>query len=77
MHIAKERVFSVGEIDLFITLHFTLKHAGLLKAVKLLPDSVSRFSELTLQVTQVRTGSRVQEELNKQLNAGFGGNEGI
>lgn len=74
MDIAEQGMLRVGTENLLVALHLGGKQARLFKLVQLKPYGVGAFAKLTLQVSQIGPGVRVQEELQEELDTGLAGN---
>jgi len=48
------------------------EHPSLLKAIKLYPDGIGRFTKFRLQTAQVRLVIAIKEKLKQQLDSRFG-----
>lgn len=77
LYVAKKRMFLVGLKHLTHPHTGSGKQSGCLKSVELLPDRIGAFAKLCLQSTQIASAAGVQKELEHELDAGFGGDEGF
>ena len=67
MDIGEQRMAGVGAENLLVTVHLRLQQSRLLELIQFQPDGIGAFAEFRLQVTQMRPGIGIQEELQQQL----------
>jgi len=77
LNVAKKRMLLIGLKHLTHALSGSGEQSGCLKPVELLPDSIGTFAKLRLQSTQIASAAGVQKELEHELDAGFGCDEGF
>ncbi len=70
-------MLGIGFEDFFIALGGRGQHACLFKFIKLQPDGIGTIAKLGFQITQIALGTAVQKELQQELDAGFGSDEGV
>lgn len=72
-----QRMFGVHFEQFAVPLLLGPEHVGFFETVELKPDRVGGLTELTFQSAKMGRVVRVEKELQQELDAGFGSDEGI
>ncbi len=75
LYIGEKRVLSVGSKKLALAFGMGSKKAGMFKAVQLEAYGIGGFAEFSFESAQVSFGAGVQEELEQELDTGFGSDQ--
>jgi hypothetical protein len=70
----KERVVRIGAEHLLVAFGKGGEHTRFFEAVQFNPNGIRRLSKLAFQTAQVCSGVAIEEKLQQQFDAGFGGN---